>query len=52
LPLLYSFALEYVIRKMQGKQDGMKLKSKHQLLIYGDNVNILGGSVHTVKENT
>ena len=23
----------------------------HQLLVYADDVNILGGSVHTVKEN-
>jgi len=24
---------------------------KHQLLVYDDDVNILGGSVHTIKEN-
>ena len=30
----------------------MKLNSTHQLLVYADDVNILGGSVHTVKENT
>ena len=29
----------------------MKLNGTHQLLVYGDNVNILGGSVRTVKEN-
>jgi hypothetical protein len=27
------------------------LNGTHQLLAYADNVNILGGSVHTVKEN-
>ena len=32
-------------------QDGLKLNGTHQLLTYADNVNILGGSVHTVKEN-
>jgi len=30
----------------------MKLNCTHQLLVYADEVNILGGSVHTVKENT
>jgi len=25
--------------------------SKHQLLAYADDVNILGGSIHTLKEN-
>jgi len=30
----------------------LKLNGTHQLLVYAGNVNILGGSVHTVKENT
>jgi len=29
----------------------LKLNGKHQLLAYADDVNILGGSIHTVKEN-
>ena len=29
----------------------MKLNGTHQLLAYADDVNILVGSVHTVKEN-
>ena len=29
----------------------MKLNGTHQLLAYADNVNILGGSIHTVKKN-
>ena len=33
-------------------QDGFKLNGAHQLLVYADDVNILGGSVHTIKENT
>ena len=32
-------------------QDGLKLNGIHQLLVYADDVNILGGNVHTVKEN-
>ena len=29
----------------------MKSNGTHQLLAYADDVNILGGSVHTVKKN-
>ena len=51
LSLLFNFALGYAIRKVQVIQDGLKLNDTHQLLVYADDVNILGGSVHTVKEN-
>jgi len=50
-PLLFKFALEYTIGRVQVNQDGLKLNGTHQLLIYADDVNILGESVHTVKEN-
>jgi len=49
-PLLFNFALEYAIKRVQVNQDGLKLNGTHQLLVYVDDVNILGGSVHTVKE--
>ena len=49
--MLFNFALEYAIRRVQVNQDGLKLKGTHQLLAYADDVNILGGSIHTLKEN-
>ena len=49
--MLFNFALEYAIRRVQVNQDGLKLNSTHQLLAYADDVNILGGSIHTLKEN-
>ena len=50
-PLLFNFALEYAIRRVQVNQDGMKINGTHQLLAYADDVNILGGSIYTLKEN-
>jgi len=29
----------------------LKLKGSHQLLAYANDANILGGSIHTLKEN-
>jgi len=49
-PLLFNFALEYGIKRGQVNQDGLKLNGTHQLLAYADDVNILGGSVDTVKK--
>jgi len=49
--MLFNCALEYAIRRVQVNQDGLKLNGTHRLLVYADDVNILGGSVDTVKEN-
>ena len=49
-PLLFNFALEYAIKRVQVNQDGLKLNGTHQLPTYADDVNILGGIVHTVKK--
>jgi len=49
--VLLNFALEYAIRRVQVNQDDLKLNGTHQLLTYADYVNILGGSILTLKEN-
>ena len=48
--MLFNFALEYAIRRVQVKQNGLKCNGTYQLLVYADDVNRLGGSVHTIKE--
>jgi len=50
-PMLFNFALEYTIRRVQVSHDGLKLNGTHQLLAYADDVNILGGSIHTLMQD-
>jgi len=51
-PLVFNFVLECTSRGVQVNQDGLKLNGTHQLLVYADDVNILGGSIHTIEKNT
>jgi hypothetical protein len=51
-PLIFNFALEHTIRGGSGKPGWLEINGTHQLLVYADDDNILGRSVHTIKKKT
>jgi hypothetical protein len=48
LLLLFNFALEYAIRRVQADKEDLKLNGTHHFLVYTDDANILDGIIHTI----
>jgi hypothetical protein len=52
LPLLFNFAVEYAIRKVQKNQIRLKLSGTRHLVIYADEVTLLVDNIDAIKKNT
>jgi hypothetical protein len=51
-PLLFNFALEDAIRRVQENQVGLKLTGTRQLLVYADDVNLQGDNTDIINTQT
>jgi hypothetical protein len=51
-PLLFNFAEEYAIRKVQENQVGLRLNGTRQLMAFTGDMNLLGNNMDTIKKDT
>ena len=50
-PLLFNFALEYAIRKVQETRLGLDMNGTHQVSAYADDINLIGDDIRTIERN-
>jgi len=50
-PLLFNFALEYAIRKVQETKLGLDVNGNHQVLAYADDLNLICDDIRTIERN-
>ena len=50
-PLLFNFALECDIRKVQTTNLGLDMNGNHQVLAYADDVNLIGDGIRIMERN-
>jgi hypothetical protein len=50
--LLFNFSLEYTIIKVQENKEDLEMNGLHPLLLYADNVNLLGEKINIIQKNT
>jgi hypothetical protein len=43
--------LEYTIKKIQENKEKMEMNSTHHILVYTDDVTVLGKNINTIKNN-
>jgi hypothetical protein len=48
--LLFNYALEYSIRKIQENKEGLESNGTHQLLVYADDLNLLREKVNIINK--
>jgi hypothetical protein len=47
-----AIAFQFCLRKVQENEVGLELNGTHQLLVYTDDINLLGDIMSTIKDNT
>jgi hypothetical protein len=50
--MIYRHCFTVCHTTVQVKEDGLKLNSRHQLLVYAGDGNIFGGRICTIEKNT
>jgi len=48
---MVSCALEYAIKRVHVNGDGLQFKGTHQLLVYADDVDIVGEDINAIDQN-